>query len=108
MLEQIIKETPRVEDSPYIFCSPKLKKPYTKDGFVNIFRRITERTGMEDLHFHDLRRVFGTKLAESGYREKDIAELLGHATTLSTKIYVDITEERKKEAIRSVVIKGLN
>lgn len=102
-LEKILKEVPRVEDSPHFFCSPKLKKPYTKDGMVNVFRRMTKRAGLKDLHFHDLRRIFGTKLAEQGYREKDIAELLGHKTTRSTTVYVEIAEERKKDAMKSVV-----
>lgn len=106
-MEEILREVPRVEGSPYFFCSPKNQKPYTKDGFVTIFSRIKERAGLKDINFHDLRRVFGTKLAEKGYREKDIAELLGHSDTRSTKTYIDIAEKRKKEAIKTVEIRGL-
>lgn len=106
-IEKVLKEVPRVEEDPHFFCSLRKEKPYTKDGFINIFRRMKKRAGLEDLRFHDLRRVFGTKLAEKGYKEKDIAELLGHSDTRSTKVYVEIAEERKKEAIRTITINGL-
>ncbi len=106
-IEEILRDVPRVEESPYFFCSPRNGEPYTKDGFVTIFNRIRERAGLRNLHFHDLRRVFGTKLAEQGYKEKDIAELLGHSDTRSTKVYIEIAEERKKEAIKTVRITGL-
>ena len=40
--------------------------------------------------------------------EKDIAELLGHSDTRSTKIYVEITDKRKREAIESIEYEGLS
>lgn len=106
-LIKILKEVPRPEDSPYFFCSPKLGKPYTREGFKRIFKRMVNKAEIEDFHFHDLRRVFGTRLAELGFKEKDIAELLGHSSTESTGIYIEISEKRKREAIEKVYFNGL-
>lgn len=101
-LEKILKEVPRFNDSPFFFCSPKLGKPYTKGGFASIFNRMRKWADLKELRFHDLRRVFGTKLAELGYTEKDIADLLGHEDTRSTRIYVKIVDKRRKEAMERV------
>lgn len=105
-IRKIVEEVPKPEDSSYIFCSPTLKKPYTLQGFETMFRELKKRAGLKDVRFHDLRRVFGTKLAELGYREKDIAELLGHSGTDATRVYIEISDERKKEAMEKVKLKG--
>jgi integrase len=50
--------------------------------------------------FHDLRRTFGTNLANKGISPKVLQELMGHAKLETTmKYYVNANMEQKKQAV---------
>jgi len=42
---------------------------------------------IKDLHFHDLRRTFASRLSEKGAGLGDVADLLGHGATYVTERY---------------------
>jgi integrase len=66
------------------------------------FNSAVKRAGLRDLHFHDLRRTFGTLGAiDARIDEKAMQKLLGHASIETTmKHYVMSTEEHEKEGIK--------
>ena len=74
-------------------------KPFrdTKKSFNSAVRR----AGLKDVHFHDLRRTFGTLGAiDARIDEKTLQKLLGHASIETTmKHYVMPTEENKKAGV---------
>lgn len=47
---------------------------------------------------HDCRHTYGTRLADAGVPEKDIAELMGHADRRSTKRYLHAGDDRFEKA----------
>jgi site-specific recombinase XerD len=49
---------------------------------------------------HVLRHTFCTLLAEAGVALEVIAELAGHADLRTTKLYVHVTDQRRRAAIR--------
>jgi integrase/recombinase XerD len=53
---------------------------------------------------HMLRHTAATKLIENGASLITVRDLLGHRSTQTTEIYVHASEERKREAIRSIEI----
>src|SRR5437868_198112 len=61
--------------SDYVSINPKTKKPYT--DLKNAFGTACRLAGIRDLHWHDLRHTFGTRLAEVGCSEATIASLMG-------------------------------
>jgi len=63
--------------SDYVFINPKTKKPYT--DLKKAFGTACRIAGIRDLHWHDLRHTFGTRLAEAGCSEATIASLMGHS-----------------------------
>ncbi len=63
----------RSERSEYVFANPKTGKPYTDPK--KAFGTACRLAGIRDLHWHDLRHTFGTRLAEAGFSEATIAEL---------------------------------
>jgi len=80
---------------------------HDKNGepFKNIkksFNSAVKRAGLHDLHFHDLRRTFGTLGAiDARIDEKAMQRLLGLASVETTmKHYVMSTEEHEKEGIK--------
>ena len=58
-----------------------------------------EKAGIENLHFHDLRRTGATRLLKRGANIVTIQKILRHKNIQTTIIYLSIGEEDKHEAI---------
>jgi integrase len=88
----ILKSRPRVAGSEYVFPGRKegshlvtLNKPWAK---------FLERTGIDDLTFHDLRRTLATQQGDTGAPVELIQKTLGHVeSSEATRIY-DRSERR--------------
>jgi integrase len=59
-----------------------------------------------DLHWHDLRHTFGTRLAEAGFSEATISELMGHSSESTTRRYTHGTDQAKRMAVEAAVIRA--
>ena len=79
----------READNPRIFTVSAKKVSLS-------FARLTERSGIVDFHFHDLRHTFATRLAEAGTDAFTLAALLGHRTLSMTARYTHPTDEGKR------------
>jgi integrase len=92
----LVRENPASE---YVFLNPATGKPYLdlKKGFAEAFIK----AGITDLHWHDLRHTFGTRLAEAGHSEATIAELMGHADIKTSRRYAHPVSERKQAAVEA-------
>lgn len=56
--------------------------------------------------FHKLRHTFGTRLAEVGTPPEEIAELMGHASTETTRMYTHAAGPRTSEAWLRFALEG--
>lgn len=63
------------------------------------WRATCQRAGIVDLHFHDLRREFGSRLLESGAGTHDVQEFLGHAALSTTSRYLRTSQARLEAAL---------
>lgn len=54
-------------------------EPWTEDGFRSSWAKAFDRSGLEDLHFHDLRGTAVTRLAIAGCTVPEIAAITGHS-----------------------------
>lgn len=54
-------------------------RPYTESGFRSSWGKAFERSGLSDLHFHDLRGTAVTRLALAGCTVPEIASITGHS-----------------------------
>ncbi len=74
--------------------------PYTdvKKAFATACRL----AGIDNLHWHDLRHTFGTRLAEAGFSEATIADLMGHSDPQTTRRYTHATDRAKRAAVEAV------
>ena len=52
-----------------------------------------------DIHFHDLRREFGSRILEAGGTVVDAQYLLGHTNPEQTATYLNVTEKGLQSAI---------
>jgi integrase len=57
------------------------------------------RAGIRDLHFHDLRREFASRLLESSAGLHDVQLFLGHANVTQTSTYLSSTPVRLEKAL---------
>jgi integrase len=83
---------------------PKQGKPYTDPK--KAFGTACRLAGINNLHWHDLRHTFGTKLAEAGFSEATIADLMGHSDPETTRRYTHATDRAKRAAVEAVRITG--
>lgn len=91
-----------VRDNPsseYVFVNPRTGEPYVdlKNGFAGA----CDKAKIYNLHWHDLRHTFGTRLAEAGYSEAVIAELMGHTDPKTTRRYTHGTDRSKQQAVEA-------
>lgn len=54
-------------------------QPWTSDGFRTSWEKAFKKTGIADLHFHDLRGTAVTRLALAGCTVPEIASITGHS-----------------------------
>ena len=66
------------------------------------WRATCRRAGIRDLHFHDLRREFGSRLLESGAAEHDVRDFLGHSNITVTSRYLKSTPLRLEKALAAM------
>lgn len=75
-----------------ILITDRMSRPYTNSGFRASWRRVCEKAGIGDRHFHDLRGTFVTWAYRAGASIKEIAEISGHsekdAETIIRKHYL--------------------
>ncbi len=74
------------------------------DDNFHSFKVILRRARVADGTFHDLRRTYGTEMAEGGVPQHELAYLMGHANPETTaKFYIKIRQGHAIERARLVV-----
>ncbi len=57
-----------IRGDEYVFINPDTAKPYT--DVKKAFETACRLAGIHNLHWHDLRHTFGTRLAEAGVSDR--------------------------------------
>jgi integrase len=74
-------------------------------GFKDVkhaWEYLREKIDRPDLHIHDLRHVFATRLSDRKNAIADISALLGHSSIKTTQIYINPTDERLRAASKTL------
>lgn len=66
------------------------------------WRATCRRAGISNLHFHDLRREFASRLMESGAEQHAVRDFLGHANITTTSRYLKSTPLHLERALRAL------
>lgn len=78
------------------------EQPLSERWVQNEFKNMTEKAGIEDLHFHDLRRTFAMRLVRKGVDVLTLMKCMGHKNINSTMCYVKPDLKLVKKAFESL------
>jgi len=97
-LKALLGGIERRQDCLYVF-----NKNGAKIGdFKRSFHTACKNAELKDLHIHDLRHVFASKMVMNGTSLYITGELLGHRTTQMTKRYSHLVPETLRKAVEDV------
>ena len=97
-LKELLKAVEKKDDYLYVFNDNGRKL----GDFKKSFHTACRNAGLKDLHIHDLRHVFASKMVMNGTSLYITGELLGHRTTQMTKRYSHLVPETLKKAVDDV------
>ena len=92
----------RVIGCEWVFHSPLSKSKLFNQALEKTFPKCVKKAGIEDLHFHDLRHSFGTRLSQKGMDALTIKALMGHKTLMMTSRYVHHNVESLRHAVEGL------
>ncbi len=97
-LKELLSHINKIQDCLYVF-----NKNGAKLGdFKKSFHTACKNAGFKDMHIHDLRHVFASKMVMDGTSLYITGSLLGHRTTQMTKRYAHLKPETLKKAVDDV------
>ena len=97
-LQAVLSGIEKNQDSLYVFNKNGAKLT----DFKRSFHTACRNAGFKDLHIHDLRHEFASKMVMNGTSLFITGSLLGHRTTQMTKRYSHLVPETLKKAINDV------
>jgi len=77
-------------DCEHVFLGFR-RRPISGKVFYNVFKKACRRAGIKDLHPHDLRHTFATRLIKRGVSIFAVSRLLGHSSVTMTERYSHIS-----------------
>jgi site-specific recombinase XerD len=90
---------PNAGSSPALFLSARGTR-MTADALADVIGRITSAAGLDDgITSHLLRHTFGTELTRKGVDIVTVAELMGHASLETTRLYTRPGAEDMQRAV---------
>lgn len=90
---------PVARDPFLFFGEPDGSKPLHPDSISKVFRRVADKFGWKDLHFHSLRHFTATQLIAAGVDIRTVSGRLGHSDpSITLRVYSHVLEAKDKEA----------
>jgi len=90
--------------TPWVFPSTKAESGHIEEP-KTAWRRLLQAAKIDGLRLHDLRRTFGSRLAESGASGAVIAAAMGHKSLQSARSYLHLQVDAVREAAERAAIK---
>ena len=90
--------------SLYVFPSKTGTTPFNANNFINrVWNPTLTEAGLEDLHWHDLRHTFASRLVMAGVDLRTVQELMGHKTITMTLRYSHLSPTHQREAVQRLI-----
>jgi site-specific recombinase XerD len=90
--------------SPYVFPSETGATALNANNFINrVWNPARTKAGLTDLHWHDLRHTFASRLIMAGVDLRTVQELMGHKTITMTLCYSHLSPTHQREAVQRLL-----
>jgi integrase len=93
---ELLKALPRIVGNPFVFAGEgraAIRNPQ------KAWARARKRADLNHITLHDLRRSVGSWLGESGFSSKQIGNLLGHRSDITSKVYIALGDASSRAAV---------
>lgn len=101
---EILRDLPSRLKSQWLFPSANNNTPKDSQNFINnIFLPALKKAGIDDLHWHDLRHTFASRLVMSGVDIRTVQVLLGHKTIAMTLKYSHLSPGHQRDAVQRLI-----
>jgi len=90
VLQRVLRSIPRTTTSPYVFEGTDPAK---------WLRRVCQFAGVRNLHWHDMRHTFASRLVMAGVPIRHVAELMGHSEIQTTMRYAHLAPGHLADAV---------
>ena len=85
-----------------IILNRKASGLYTKNTLTQWFFWLYKKTSIDSLSSHSGHRTFITNLANKGVCVRDLANLAGHKSLITTMICIETNDEIKRQSVELV------
>ena len=100
----ILRDLPSRMKSMYVFPSETGETPLNANNFINrVWNPALKNTGLIDLHWHDLRHTFASRLVMAGVDLRTVQELMGHKTITMTLRYSHLLPTHQRDAVQRLM-----
>lgn len=87
----------RTDDNPALFVSNETGERVKPGGVRRVFREACSRSNFDGIHPHTLRHSFATTLLSNGVDITYIAEMMGHTSIETTRVYLRFENPKLRE-----------
>jgi len=107
-LAQYAKEFNKLDRDTYLFPSPTKKDDHIcRDAVLKYLKRLSiKKVNIKNLHPHALRHSFATSLVATGSELHEIADLLGHQSLDTSRIYTHIPKEKLTKCVNAAAARN--
>lgn len=91
-------QVPLNPNNPYLFPS-RLNKPITRSMAHRILDAACDRVDVKGASTHSFRRTALTQMHNAGVPLRHIQAISGHSSLAALQVYLDVTDEDKKNAV---------
>ncbi len=96
----ILKDMRQYANDDWVFSSRSGSKSGHVEDLHRLWYAMLKWAGIEDLRFHDLRRIFGSYQAITGASLHIIGKALGDKTSAATNVYSRLTMDLIRDSIQ--------
>jgi site-specific recombinase XerD len=98
---EILRSLPSRLKSAYVFPSETSESPLNANNFINrVWTPALKKAKLVNLHWHDLRHTFASRLVMAGVDLRTVQELMGHKTITMTLRYSYLSPTHQREAVQ--------
>jgi integrase len=94
---QMLRALPRIAGNPYVFPGRTRSAPLV--GVDKAWDRARKAARLPHLRIHDLRRSVGSWLGDEGFSSKQIGQVLGHRTDITSRVYMALGDKSARAAL---------